>query len=386
MAQESISKRIAIIGAGPAGCICAKFLTDTGLEVIVFDKNKPLKTLLPTGGGKCNLAHAEYDFRELAKNYPRGEKFLYSVFSRFSTSDTLEFFRTIGVETYTREDNRIFPVSNSSEDVRNKLLKSIQNVKFVQETVNTVIKLDNGYKIQANKSSYLFDTVVIATGGMTKNSLPDGLDISFSQPTQALAAFTTEKIFKELAGVSLKNVKYKNLTGDILFTHKGISGPLIYTISSLLARNNFPYTLNFNLSDEITHPQELLNNNPHKEIKNLIGQFLPKSFAVWLLNDLGITPETQCCQINGKIRDLIFKKINNFDITVSGKIPDSEVVTCGGINLSEVNPKTLEAKNYPNLYFCGEVLDIDGLCGGFNLQNCWSTGYIVAQSIIADYT
>lgn len=385
MAQESTSKQIAIIGAGPAGCICAKFLYNAGFGVTLFDKDKPLKTLLPTGGGKCNLAHAEYDFKELAKNYPRGEKFLYSIFSKFSTSDTLEFFKSIGVETYTREDNRIFPVSNSSSDVRNKFLKSFR-AEFVQETVNSVEKLNNGYKILTNKSSYLFDTVVIATGGMSKNILPKGFDINITEPTQSLVGFTTEKDFKELAGVSIKNVKYKNLTGDILFTHKGISGPLIYTVSSFLAREEFPYILKLLLTKEIQNPQELLNENPHKEIKNLIGQYLPKSFGVWLLEDLDISPDLECSKINGKMRDKIFDRLNDFEVVVTGKIPDSEVVTCGGINLKEVNPKTLEAKNYPNLYFCGEVLDIDGLCGGFNLQNCWSTGYIVAQSIIDNLT
>ena len=384
MAQESISKRIAIIGAGPAGCICAKFLTDKGFSVTIFDKDKPLKTLLPTGGGKCNLAHAEYDFKELAKNYPRGEKFLYSIFSRFSTADTLEFFKSIGVETYTREDNRIFPVSNSSADVRNKLLKSFR-AEFVQETVNSVETLNNGYKIITNKSSYLFDTVVIATGGMYKNNIPKGFEINTSEPAQSLVGLITQKGFKELAGVSIKNVRYKNLTGDILFTHKGVSGPLIYTISSLLAREEFPYSLRFSLTEEIQNPQELLNENPLKEIKNLIGQYLPKSFAVWLLKDLGINPDTPCHKIDGKTRELIFNNINNFEITLTGKIPDSEVVTCGGIDLNEINSKTLEAKKYPDLYFCGEVLDIDGLCGGFNLQNCWSTGYIAAQSIINKY-
>ena len=186
--------------------------------------------------------------------------------------------------------------------------------------------------------------------------------------------------------MSIKDVKYKDLCGDILFTHKGISGPLIYTISSLLARNKFPYTLNFNLSGDFENPQELLNDNPHKGIKNLIGQYLPKSFSAQLLKDLQIPPDLECYKINGIMRDKIFNRLNNFEVVVTGKIPDSEVVTCGGIDLKEIKPKTLEAKNYPNLYFCGEVLDIDGLCGGFNLQACWSTGYIVAQSIIDNLT
>lgn len=385
MAQESISKNIAIIGGGPAGCICAKFLIDRNIEVTIFEGGKLLHTLLPTGGGKCNLAHAEYDFKELAKNYPRGEKFLYSIFSRFSTFDTVEFFKSIGVETYTREDNRIFPVSNSSKDVREKFLKSIQKAKVINKKVNHIKNLPNGWEIKADGCSYLYDTVIIATGGIIKNNLIDLPDINVINPTQALVGFKTQKDFSELAGVSIKNVQYKNITGDILFTHKGVSGPLIYTISSLNAKKEFPQTIVLKLIKDID-AQELLNENSHKEIKNLLGQLVPKSFAQWFLNDLGISGDIPCHKIDGKTRDLIFDSLKNFELTILGGIPDSEVVTCGGIDLNEINPKTLEAKKYPNLYFCGEVLDIDGLCGGFNLQNCWSTGYVAAQSIIEKFT
>lgn len=385
MVQEWTSKRIAIIGGGPAGCMCAKILADEGYDVTIFDKDKPLRTLLPTGGGKCNLAHAEYDFKELTKNYPRGEKFLYSIFSKFSTTDTIEFFKSIGVETYTREDNRIFPSSNSSADVRNKLLKSFR-AEHIQENVSDVEKISNGYKIKTNKSSYLFDTVVIATGGMTKNNILGGLDINIAEPTQSLVGLMTEKNFKELAGVSIKNVRCKNYTGDMLFTHKGISGPLIYTISSVMAREKFPYSLKFNLCENLKDPQNLLNSNSHKEIKNLIGHYLPKSFSVWLLKDLQISPDLECHKINREMRERIFNSLNEFEIKVTGKIPDSEVVTCGGIDLNEINPKTLESKKYKNLFFCGEVLDIDGMCGGFNLQNCWSTGFVAAQGIIEKFS
>ena len=128
MVQELKSK-VAIIGGGPAGCICAYFLQNN-FDVVVFDKKSPLKTLLPTGGGRCNLCHAEYDFRELASNYPRGEKFLYSIFSKFGTADTLDFFETIGVKTYMQDDMRFFPTSNSASDVREKILNSLNKVKL----------------------------------------------------------------------------------------------------------------------------------------------------------------------------------------------------------------------------------------------------------------
>ena len=196
---------------------------------------------------------------------------------------------------------------------------------------------------------------------------------------------TTKENFSNISGVSIKNVNaqgFKTLKNDdILFTHKGITGPLIYKISSLKAREEFAYKLTLQLVEEF-NLQELLDTNPHKEIKNLIGQFIPKSFASWVLNNLEIKEDTPCHKIDGKTRNKITNKLQNFEITITGKVPDGEVVTCGGVDLKEVTPKTLESKQHQGLYFCGEVLDIDGFCGGFNLQNCWSTGYIVAQSII----
>lgn len=378
MAQESTSRRgkykvktVAIIGGGPTGCICANFLQDK-FDVTIFDKGKFLRTLLPTGGGRCNLAHAEYDFKELAKNYPRGEKFLYSVFSRFGTAETIEFFKNIGIETYTQEDNRIFPVSNSTSDVREKFLKSISNCNFIKEGVKKLQPLESGWKIQTDKSIYAFDYVIVATGGHAGYEILQDLNIKIQPPTQALVGLTTEEDFSSIAGVTINN---------ILFTHKGISGPKIYEISSINARKKMPYTLSFELIPQFDL-QKYLNQNPHKEIKNLLGQFIPKALAAWILNDLSISSETPCHKINGKMRDEILNKLTNFKITVTGKVPDGEVVTCGGVDLKEVNSKTLESKQYSGLYFCGEVLDIDGFCGGFNLQNCWSTGYIVSQSIL----
>ena len=394
MAQESISKgkgklplntRVAIIGAGPAGCICAYYLLKAGYEVSLFDKGKFLRTLLPTGGGRCNLAHAEYDFKALAKNYPRGEKFLYSVFSKFGTKDSLDFFEKIGVKTYTQDDNRIFPTSNSSEEVRTKILKSIEKATFTPEEVSSIETITNGYKIKTNKSTYAFDFVVVAIGGHSKFEIFKQLNIKIIEPTQALVGLTTQENFANISGVSIRNVKangFKNLKNDdILFTHKGITGPLIYKISSLKARDNFPYKLSLKLTEDFDLQDEL-NKNSQKEIKNLLGQFIPKSFATWLLEDLKIDPSTLCHKINGATRNKIMEKLQNFEITITGKVPDGEVVTCGGVDLKEVNPKTLESKHHEGLYFCGEVLDIDGFCGGFNLQNCWSTGYIVAESII----
>lgn len=387
MVQESTSnKSVAIIGAGPAGCVCAKFLKNNGFCPIIFDKGKYLRTILPTGGGRCNLAHAEFDFKNLTKNYPRGEKFLYSVFSKFGTEDAIQFFKQLGIETYTQEDNRIFPKSNSSRDVQEKLLKALKGCKFVSEKVLSIEKLDNCYKIITNKSSYAFDVVIVSTGGHGNWDIFSKMNLNIIPPTQALVGLVTKENFSEISGVSIKNVKtygkeFKNSdNGDIIFTHKGISGPLIYKISSIFARKEMPYKLVFQLVKDLDLQAEL-NKNPHKEIKNLLGQFVPKSFAEFVLENLDIEKDTPCHKITGKLRDKIYKKLTTFEVTIISKVPDGEVVTCGGIDLKEINSKTMESKKYPNLYFCGEVLDIDGFCGGFNLQNCWSTAFVVAQSV-----
>ena len=366
MAQESNSiSKVAIIGAGPAGCMCAYCLQED-FDVTIFDYASPLRTLLPTGGGRCNLAHAEYDYKDLAKNYPRGEKFLYSVFSKFSTADTIEFFDKIGVKTYTQEDYRIFPISNSSSDVRDKMLKALKKVKFKKAQISKLDFAD-------------YDYIVIAIGGHSSYSMLKQAGHKIVPPRPALVGLKTNQMFP--AGVVLKGVSSCGFKDDLLFTHEGISGPLIYKISSVYARQNFPYIINLDICGEIDL-QTFLNKNPHKAIKNLLSEFMPKSFAEFILNKSGINLEEKCHNIDGKKRDKILNFINNYEIEITGTAKGGEVVTSGGVDLNEVDSKTMQSKIVPNLYFCGEVLDIDGFCGGFNLQNCWSTAYVAAQGII----
>lgn len=367
MEQESKSK-VSIIGGGPAGCMCAYFLQEH-FDVTVFDKKSPLSSLLPTGGGRCNLAHAVFDFKELASNYMRGEKFLYSVFSKFSTADTIEFFEKIGVKTYIQNDKRIFPVSNSSADVREKFLKSLSNVNFIKEEV---LRINSGFSVVTNMGAYKADYVVISTGGHASYDYIKRLGHSIVEPKPALVGLKTCEDFSNLAGVS---------SNGVLFTHKGISGPEVYRISSIKARDTFPYHLTFNFIGDIELQAEL-NSNPHKSIKNVLGCYVPKSLAHYCLETLKINPDEKCHLINGKKRDMILKRLQNFDVTVTGTFPDGEVVTAGGVDLKEINSKTMQSKLVPDIYFCGEVMDIDGFCGGFNLQNCWSTAYLAAQAIL----
>lgn len=375
---QGFRPKAAVIGGGPAGCFCAYQLQED-IDITIFEMSSPLKTLLATGGGRCNLAHAEYDFRELTKFYPRGEKFLYSVFSRFGTTDTLEFFRSIGVETYTQEDKRIFPTSNSAADVREKFLNALK-ADIKKEKALRVNQLDGILEVVTDSGSYKFDSVVVAVGGHAGYNIAKYLGHNIIAPRPALVGLKTDKLFP--SGVVLQNVKTKIgkkvLQDDLLFTHNGISGPLAFKISSLNARENFPYTLKFDLTGEIDL-QKMFDANPHKTLKNAISELVPKSFAA------AICPveEIKCSQVSAKIRDFVAKNLRALELKVLSHSGAGEIVTCGGVDLKEINPKTMESKLVPNLYFCGEVMDIDGFCGGFNLQNCWSTAYIAAQAIKA---
>lgn len=383
--ERGLKYKVAVIGGGPAGCFCAYNLRDI-CNVTVFESKSPLATLLVTGGGRCNLAYAEYDFRELAKNYPRGEKFLYSVFSRFSTLQTLEFFNSIGVETYVQDDLRIFPVSNSAVDVRNKFLDSMHGIKFKEQKVIDIIEDVKGFTVKTTREEHKFDKIVIAVGGHAGFELAEHLGHKIVPPRPALAGLKSKENFADLSGVSVKNVRAKFaqkkfLAGDIMFTHTGVTGPLIYQISSIMARENLPYNIHIDFTGEIDLQSEL-NNNPHKSIKNLLADYVPKSLSEFILEKLHINPDEKAHSIDGKKRDKILNYLNNFEITVCGTRPDGEVVTAGGVDLREINSKTMESQVVSGVYFCGEVIDVDGFCGGFNLQNCWSTAYVATAGVM----
>lgn len=391
--MESKREKVAIIGAGPSGCICAYF-SQKHSDVTLFDSKSPLHTLLYTGGGRCNLAYAEYDFKELAKFYPRGEKFLYSVFSQFCTGDTIDFFEKIGVNTYTQDDFRVFPISNSAKDVREKILNTLKKCTIKNTKVLKIIKTNDTFEVKTQNNSYCFDKVVIAVGGHAGFELAKNLGHKIVRPKPALTGLIALENFKSIQGLSLQNIeaklsfqekKFPPQTGDLIFTHEGISGPLAYKISSVFAREDYdkknPLILNLKFLSEDINFQEFLNSNSQKDIKNLISEFTPKSLAEYITKACQCA-NLKCHQINGEKRDLIVSMLTNFEINITGHAKDGEVVTSGGVDLNEIDAKTMQSKLIKNLYFCGEVIDVDGLCGGFNLQNCWSTGYISGSSTI----
>lgn len=381
--MEQEYKSIAIIGAGASGCLCAYFLLKAGFNVTLFDKGYPLRTLLPTGGGRCNLAHAEYDPKELAKNYQRGEKFLYSVFSKYGTAETLETFENMGIKTYVQENGRIFPESNSAKEVRNTILNKIKDANIIREEVLEIKKIEKGFKLKTNKAEYFFSHVILAIGGHSGLNLIKDLNIKTIEQKPSLVGLNTRESFKNLSGTVIKNVSCEGINGDILFTHFGISGPLVYTLSSIKAFDKFPYKLCIDLAPELIDLQDELNNNPHKEIKNILNKYLPQRVVSFILKNIDET--TKAHKIDGKTRDSILNKIHHFEIEIIGTNKGEETVSAGGIDLKELNPKIMGLKSYPNLYAIGEILNIDGFCGGYNLQNAWSTAYVCAEGIIGNY-
>lgn len=362
------STHVAIIGAGASGCMCAYFLLKAGINVTIFDKGLPLRTLLPTGGGRCNLAHAEYDFKELTKNYPRGEKFLLSLFSRFSTWDTLATFEEMGIKTYVQEDNRIFPESNSAKDVRETILNKINKVNFIKKEIHSLKDIEND-----------FTHIVIATGGHSGYKLLKEYNINIIEPKPSLVGLNTKESFKDISGTVCKGAEINGLQGDILFTHFGISGPLVYKISSIKAFDNLPYEFEIDLAPKLEDLQSILNIYPHKEIKNILKEYLPHKIVAKIFPDIDLT--TKAHEINGKTRDVIVNRIHHFKVTITGTNKGEETVTAGGVDLNEINPKTMEVKKVPNMFCIGEVLNIDGFCGGFNLQNAWTTAFIASEKI-----
>lgn len=404
--EQEVAKMsdIGIIGGGPAGIMCAIFAAkNPNNKVFILDKNIILNTILPTGGGRCNLAYCEYNFKELAKFYPRGEKFLYSILSKFSTADTIEFFNNIGVETYVQEDLRVFPVSDSSKEVKNALLKQIdkKNIKKLFENVLKIKKTPQGFDVTTDKGFHHFDKLVIATGGKGNgHSLAKSLGHNVTELRPALSSLITkEKDFATISGISLKNIeaqvffnnkKVKNLSGDFLFTHNGISGPLVYKISSYCAYLNFddknPLKIVLNLVNKESQDfdkelSEALKTNAQKDILNTVSNYIPKNLAAVILKKENISHDIKSGQLSKQFREKIVKNLTSLTFNAIKVTRGEEIVTAGGVDLKEIGSKTMGSKLVSDLYFCGEILDIDGLTGGFNLQNCWSTGYIAGKAL-----
>ncbi len=404
---------VAVVGAGPAGMMAAGTAASLGLKVILIEKNFELgKKLLLTGNGKCNLTNAEFNLRELASNYNNGE-FLFRAFSVFGPKETVEFFENISVKTKVEKSKRVFPVSGNAEEVLSALKKYLADGKvkiiFNSEVVDVIKKgnkieklVTNGEKIVAKK--YIFSTggksyqLTGSTGTMYK--LIEKLGHTIMKPMPALCPIAIKQEWvKNLQGLSFKNVKISVLcnqkkelskVGEVLFTHFGLSGPAVLDISGkvgyLLEKQEVQILVDF--FPLITQDKLLENFNnvlvktPSKTIKNVLSTFVPERLAEVLLVVLKISEDKIANNVSKIERGEVVRTLKNFEINVKDVLSfDHAMVTRGGVSVKEIDHKTMKSKIISNLFFAGEIIDVDGATGGFNLQECWSTGYLVGKNI-----
>lgn len=396
MVQESIYKNIAIIGCGAAGGLAAVLLCKNPYnKVTAFDVKEPFSTLLPTGGGRCNLTNDEKDVREFVKNYPRGEKFLISVFSKFGQEKTRELFKDLGIKTYVQEDKRVFPISNSSQKTIQTLNKHLEtsNFKHIKEKVVSIKKEDK-FVVKSENKEYVFDYVIVTTGGRGNGfEIAKNLGHNIIEPKPSLCAIDIEeKYLYSLSGLSFKNVeiqsklgkkKLPTVYGDILFSHKAITGPAIFKVSALSAFDNIEeLEMTIKLvdisQDEI---EKYIRENQKKTIKNVFSKFVPESYINAIIDEHKIDGNKQTAQIKKQEKEILINSLLAQRLHAKSRLKDSEIVTAGGIDLKEIDSKTMQSKLVDGLYFAGEILNIDAYTGGFNLQNCWSTAFIIAQDL-----
>ena len=361
---------IAIVGAGPAGSYCALQLIEAFREnacnnyhITLFDQLDTLTTILPTGNGRCNLTFDETDFKKFASYYPRGEKFLYSILSRYSTLETRSYFEKIGIKTYTQPDRRVFPVSNSAKTLRTQMILELnksQNLKIIKKNKKNAKELDK------------FNILVLATGSKDRHKLASQLGHTIIPYKPSLCGLK----IKDKGPNFPTGVSIHTPDGGIIFTHQGISGPAIFKISSIKVNSTLPYTIKI----PILNPDEVFEHikiNPVKSFGNIISEFIPKSLAKYIFEKNNINFEKQACHA----KKIEVETLSTLVFIIEGPDGKGEIVHAGGVCLNEID-KNCKSKINDKLWIIGETLDIDGFCGGFNLQNCWSTAKIAAEDIV----
>ena len=400
-----------IIGAGPSGCFSSIFAKEKGRKVALIEKNKIIgKKIFLTGNGRCNLTNLN-SLDDFIKNYRNG-KFLINAFSRFLNTDLINFFEENGLKLKVERGKRVYPLSDNAGDVVKTLRKIIdrRNITlFLKSPVKNIEKEKEFFLVETDKHKILTEKVVIATGG---KSFPDtgsdgdgykwakkfGHKIYGPFPALCGIEILEKEIVRQWQGVTLKNVEIKACLnnkiigeefGEVLFTHYGISGPAVLNLSGDVSENlkkgeikvsiNFKPALNYEkLNKRLVRE---FSANPNKEIKNIFKNLLPKRIINQFLNYCSISGEKKANQITKNERKILVSRLFSFSLTVE-KVRNffDSMVTRGGVYVNEINPKTMESKIVKNLYFAGEIIDFDGKTGGYNLQACFSTGYIAGIS------
>jgi len=396
--------KVAIIGGGAAGFFAAISAKEHHPEaqVTIFEKStKLLSKVKVSGGGRCNVTHACFDIHELIKFYPRGDRFLKKAFPKFNTNDTVKWFEERGVELKTEQDNRMFPVSDSSQSIIDCLLKETERLGIkikLQSAIKALHVNEKDIELDFGTGNGLFvDKLIVASGGSPKlegfNWLKE-LGHSIETPVPSLFTFNMpSESIKELMGAVAADAKVRiqgtklMANGPLLITHWGMSGPAILKLSAfgarLLAEQNYDFKIQVNWinanSEEEFRPTflSMLEENRKMKIGNIKIEGIPKRLWSFFLDKLEINPDLVCLDLSKKKINRIINILLNDEYSVKGKtIFKEEFVTCGGVSLGEINPYNMQSRVVPHLYFSGEVMDIDGVTGGFNFQNAWTTGFI----------
>ena len=401
---------IVVVGGGPAGMMAAASAAEYGARVCLLEPNERLgKKLNITGKGRCNVTN-NCSVEELLRNIPCNGRFLYSAFSQFDPADTMAFFETQGVPLKTERGNRVFPVSDRAFDISGALEKYLRRlaVRVVRDR-GTALLLDDGALrgVKGEREDYEAPRAVIATGGISyplTGSTGDGYRLARSvghavtEPRGSLVPLREEGVFcGKLQGLSLRNValrvyeddkKLCEEFGEMLFTHFGVSGPIVLSASAHMRRfGEARYRLEIDLKpalDEQTLDKRLVSDfarHANSDLINAFDELLPKKLIVPFVELTGLDPRQKVHDVTKEQRRRILGLLKALPVEIAGPRPVEEaIVTSGGVSGKEVNPSTMESKRLPGLYFAGEVLDVDGYTGGFNLQIAWSTGHLAGIS------
>lgn len=406
-------RKIIIIGGGAAGLIASATAAKRGEDVTVIEKNsRPARKVMITGKGRCNVTNACFDLDDLINSVVTNKRFMYSAFSSFMPYDTIALIEEMGVPTKIERGNRVFPESDKAVDIVDALVKNAKQsgVKFVQGTVtsfnteNNVIKSVN----LADGTIVDGDAFAICTGGMSYQStgstgdgyrLAESVGHSVTDIEPALISLVASNGFvPKLQGLSLRNISIKLLDGEkeiysdfgeMLFTHYGVSGPVILSASSHMTHpkeHNYKIVIDLKPAlDEQTLDKRIQRDfaeNTNKDFINSLSKLLPNKLIPVIVKLSGIEPSEKVNQITKAQRQNLVHLLKNFTVNISDFRPINEaIITSGGVDVKEINPKTMGSKIIDNLFFAGEVIDVDAYTGGFNLQVAFSTGYLCGMNI-----
>ena len=400
-----------IIGGGPAGMFAAITAAQQGQRVLLLEKNDRLgKKLLITGKGRCNVTN-DCSAQEILQNIPRNSRFLYSAMNTFPPEKIKEFFEEYGCALKTERGNRIFPVSDRSQSVLEALQKAMR--RYHVDVITTRVKgivTDNGRVsgVRTDKETFSCKWTILATGGLsypTTGSTGDGYAMAktlghtiVSCEGSLVPLETAGEDCQTMQGLSLRNcgvklldakgkVLYKDF-GELLFTHFGVSGPTVLSASTHLKGEGCRLVIDLKpaldegkLNDRILRDLDMYKN---RSMENALTDLLPRSMIPVVLRRLGVDPELQANSFNKQQRRALVELLKAFTVEITGKRPVAEaIITSGGVKVSEIDPKTMQSKLVPGLYFAGEIIDCDAYTGGFNLQIAWATAYVAGMNVTA---